>query len=249
MTSIDMNADLGEGDPCDAELLTIVSSCNIACGGHAGDESSMRMTIIAASANDVAVGAHPSYPDREGFGRKSRFLNGPELLSSLVDQISVLREIGAEEGVTITHVKPHGALYNDAVIDSALADIVVQASKEAAPDAAFVGAPGSELEKAATRKALCFVAEAFIDRAYLDNGQLVPRSEAGAIHNSIETIAAQAISLALNQKVESCSGAIIDVVADTLCIHGDTAGAADAARAVRSALEQRGVKVCAVGRR
>jgi UPF0271 protein len=140
-------------------------------------------------------------------------------------------------------------LYNDAVIDSALADIVVQASKEAAPDAAFVGAPGSELERAATREALRFIAEAFIDRAYLDNGQLVPRSDAGAVHDSIETIAAQAISLALNQKVESCSGAIIDVVADTLCIHGDTAGAADAARAVRSALEQRGVNVCAVGRR
>ena len=249
MTSIDMNADLGEGDPCDAELLTIVSSCNIACGGHAGDESSMRTTIVAAIANDVAVGAHPSYPDREGFGRNSRFLDGPELLSSLVEQISALREIGAQEGVTISHVKPHGALYNDAVSNSALADTVVEASKEAVPGAAFVGAPGSELEKAAARQALRFVAEAFVDRAYLDNGQLVPRSEAGAVHDSIETIAAQAVSLALSQEVETHSGAIINVAAETLCIHSDTAGAVDAARAVREALEQQGVHVRAVCRR
>jgi len=246
MMSIDMNADLGEGDPCDAELLTIVSSCNIACGGHAGDESSMRATVIAAIANDVAIGAHPSYPDRDGFGRRSRFLDGSELLSSLVEQISALREISAEEGATLTHVKPHGALYNDAVTDGALADVVVQASKEAAPGAAFVGSPGSELEKAALRQALRFIAEAFIDRAYLDSGQLVPRSEAGAVHDGIETIAAQAISLAVNQNVETHSGSIIDVVAETLCIHGDTKGAADAARAVRDALEQRGVDVRAV---
>ncbi len=246
MTSIDMNADLGEGDSCDAELLTIVSSCNIACGGHAGDESSMRATVNAAIETGVAIGAHPSYPDREGFGRRSHFLDGPELSSSLVAQISTLREIAAEEGATLTHVKPHGALYNDAVVDGALADVVVRASKEAAPGTAFVGAPGSELEKAATRQAVRFVAEAFIDRAYLDNGRLVPRSEAGAVHASIETIAAQAISLAVNQNVETQSGAIIKVLAETLCIHGDTTGAADAARAVRDALEQQGVDVRAV---
>jgi UPF0271 protein len=246
MTSIDMNADLGEGDPCDGELLTIVSSCNIACGGHAGDESSMRATVNAAIANGVAVGAHPSYPDREGFGRRSHFLNGSELLSSLVGQITALYELCAEEGTTLTHVKPHGALYNDAVVDGALAGVVVRASKEAAPRAALVGSPGSELEKAAARHALRFIAEAFIDRAYLDNGQLVPRSEAGAVHDSIETIAAQAVSLVVNKNVETQSGAIIDVVAETLCIHGDTTGAADAARAVRDALEQQGVDVRAV---
>lgn len=248
MTTIDMNADLGEGDPYDAELLQIVSSCNIACGGHAGDEASMRATVTAAIVDSVAIGAHPSYPDREGFGRRSRFLGGPDLSASLVEQITTLRDISAEEGATITHVKPHGALYNDAVIDCALADIVAHAAKESVPEAALVGSPGSELEKAAHRQEIRFVAEAFIDRAYLDNGQLVPRSEAGAVHDSIETIAAQAISLAVDQVVETHSGAIIGVVAETLCIHGDTPGAADAASAVRDALEQQGVDVRAVGR-
>ena len=248
MMSIDMNADLGEGGPYDAELLQIVSSCNIACGGHAGDAASMRATVAAASANSVAIGAHPSYPDREGFGRRSHFFDGQDLLGALVEQITSLRDITAEEGETLTHVKPHGELYNDAVTDRTLADIVAGATKESVPEAALVASPGSELEEAAHRQGIRFVAEAFIDRAYLDDGQLVPRSEAGAVHDSIETIAAQAISLAVDQVVETHSGAIIGVVAETLCIHGDTPGAADAAHAVRDALEQQGVDVRAVGR-
>lgn len=246
MTSIDMNADLGEGDPYDAELLQIISSCNVACGGHAGDEASMRATVMVAIANNVAIGAHPSYPDRDGFGRRSLFLGGPELLTSLVEQITTLRDITAEEGTTITHVKPHGALYNDAVTDRALAELVARATKAAMPGAALVGSPGSELEKAAHQQAIRFVAEAFIDRAYLDNGQLMPRSEARAVHDSIETITAQAISLAINQNVTAHSGEMINVVAETLCIHGDTPGAADVARTVRDALQQRGVNIRAV---
>jgi len=232
MPAIDLNADLGEGDLYDAKLLTIVSSCNIACGGHAGDEASMRATIASAISNDVAIGAHPSYPDREGFGRRSAYLAGDELRVSLIAQIRKLASVAAEQGAVLVHVKPHGALYNDAVNDRELADMVVDCVAAAVPGAAFVGLPDSEMQHAATRQSLNFVAEGFIDRAYQDDGQLVPRSEPGAVHESLELLLPQAISLV---------GKV-----DTLCIHGDTPGAVAAATAVRDALETQGVEIRAL---
>jgi len=235
MVQIDLNADLGEGGAYDDELLAIVSSCNIACGGHAGDESSMRSTVKVAISKNVAVGAHPSYPDREGFGRRSKFLAGDALYASLVDQIIALRTILTEQQHELLHVKPHGALYNDAVVDAELANTIVRAINEAAPRAALVGLPGSCLAKAAAQNASQFVAEAFIDRAYRPDGQLVPRSEAGAVLTDIDAIISQAVSLAQR--------------ADTLCIHGDTPRAAEAATAVRAALEARGTVIRAVRRR
>jgi len=231
---IDLNADLGEGDAFDNELLEIVSSCNIACGGHAGNEESMRATIAAASANGVAVGAHPSYPDREGFGRRRHFLSGDALRASLVEQIKALLGIATEQDALLTHVKPHGALYNDAVNDRELANVIADAIGEAAPGASMVGLPGSELQKAAEAHSLVFIGEGFVDRAYRDDGQLVPRSEAGAVHESLDLILPQAVLLV---------GKV-----DTLCIHGDTPGAAAAARAVRTALEEQGVTISALGR-
>ena len=131
MTSIDMNADLGEGDACDAELLRIVSSCNIACGGHAGDRASMEQTVAAAIRNGVAIGAHPSYPDRPGFGRVSNFLAGDALYESLTGQVTTLADIAAELGAKLAHVKAHGALYNDAVRSRELADIIARVTAEA----------------------------------------------------------------------------------------------------------------------
>jgi 5-oxoprolinase (ATP-hydrolysing) subunit A len=232
MPAIDLNADLGEGDLYDAELLTIVSSCNIACGGHAGDEASMRETIASAISNNVAIGAHPAYPDREGFGRRSAFLAGDELRVSLIEQIKKLASIADQQGAVLVHVKPHGALYNDAVNDCELADMVAGCVATAVPGAAFVGLPDSELQDAATRHSLNFVAEGFVDRAYEDNGQLLPRSEPGAVHKSLELILPQAVSLV---------GRV-----DTLCIHGDTPGAVGAAVAVRDALEKQGVEIRAL---
>ena len=234
MPAIDLNADLGEGDPHDAELLTIVSSCNIACGGHAGDEASMRATIASAVSNNVAIGAHPSYPDRDGFGRRSNFLTGDELRVSLLAQINTLASIANELGAALVHIKPHGALYNDAVNDRELADLVAGCNATAAPGTAFVGLPDSEMQRAASRHSLNFVAEGFIDRAYQNDGQLVPRSEPGAVHESLELVLPQAISLV---------GKV-----DTLCIHGDTPGAVAAATAVRDALEKQGVEIRALRR-
>ncbi len=232
MPAIDLNADLGEGDPYDAELLAIVSSCNIACGGHAGDEDSMRATIAAAISNDVAIGAHPSYPDREGFGRCSGYSTGDELRASLIAQIHALILVAREQEATLAHVKPHGALYNDAVNDLELAELVVSCVASAAPGAAFVGLPGSEMQEAAARHALNFIAEGFVDRAYQEDGQLVPRSQPDAVHKSLDLVLPQATSLV---------GKV-----DTLCIHGDTPGAAEVAAAVRDALEKQGVEIRAL---
>ncbi|MBT8090390.1 MAG: 5-oxoprolinase subunit PxpA [Gammaproteobacteria bacterium] len=247
MASIDINADLGEGEASDTELLRIVSSCNVACGGHAGDAASMRATVAAAIENGVAIGAHPSYPDRDGFGRRSDFLAGPGLLATLVAQIQSLSAIVAEYGASLHHVKPHGALYNDACADAELADVVAAAVVEASDGVFLVGLPNSELQRAARRRGLPFLAEAFIDRAYLADGSLVPRSEPGAVHQALASIEAQAISLARDHAVTSCDGQPVSLKVDTLCVHGDTPGAAQAARAVRDALEQQGIEIRVAG--
>lgn len=243
MTSIDLNADLGEGESTDAELLSVVSSCNIACGGHAGDVETMTATIGEALANGVMVGAHPAYPDREGFGRRSHFMAGEELLASLMHQLKTFFTVAMELGVTIEHVKPHGTLYTDAVTDAGLAEVIARAVESVPGKPALVGQPNTELESAATAHGLEFVAEAFIDRAYQADGRLVPRTEPGAVHDDIELIKAQAVSLAMDGRVRGQDDSEIRVRADTLCIHGDTPGAAEAARAVREALESCGIEV------
>ena len=248
MTSIDLNADLGEGCGTDAELLSVVSSCNVACGGHAGDRDTMAATIANAVANGVAVGAHPGYPDREGFGRRSGFMAGEALYESLTEQVTDLADIASSLGATLRHVKPHGALYNDAVRDPALADIIARVTAEAPNEPALVGQLDTELERAASTHGVEFIPEGFIDRAYEPDGRLVSRSEPGAVHDNFNTITTQAVTLAKDNAVTARSGDVIEVRADTLCIHGDTEGAAEAARAVRDVLEQRGIEVHAVDR-
>jgi UPF0271 protein len=244
--TIDLNADLGEGDPHDASLLALVSSCNVACGGHAGDSDSMRATIATAMRHDVAIGAHPSYPDREHFGRRSLRLPGAQLRTSLADQLSRLSACAGELGARLTHVKPHGALYNDAADDPELAAIVAAATAAVAAKAALVGPAGSALEAAATDAGLAFVAEAFVDRAYRADGRLVPRSTTGSVYTDIAAMCGQAVSLAMSGTVHAATGEIIAVRADTLCVHGDTPGAAAAAAAVREALEASGIRIRAV---
>ena len=243
MTSIDLNADLGEGGAHDLDLLQIVSSCNVACGGHAGDVDSMTATVHAAHTNGVAVGAHPAYPDRENFGRRSGFASGEELGASLREQIGAMLGVTRAEGVALTHIKPHGALYNDAAKDRGLAELVVEvvAATDGAP--ALVGPPASELAVAAGARGVTFLAEAFVDRAYRADGSLVPRTEPGAVHTELNTMTTQAVRLATAGRVVAQSGDDIEVPADTLCIHGDTKGAAEAARAVRDVLQANGVAI------
>ena len=243
MPRIDLNADLGEGAPFDAELLQIVSSANIACGGHAGDGESMAITVRSAIANGVAVGAHPGYPDREGFGRESGFLSGDALYEALTEQVTALADIAAQLGARLSHVKPHGALYNDAVRRRDLANIIARVTAEAPGDPAFMGMAGTELEGAADEHGLVFIAEAFVDRAYEPDGTLVSRKEPGAVHENLSVATTQAIRLAEYGETTARNGAIVKVRADTLCIHGDTPGAAEKARAVRDVLESHGVEI------
>jgi len=243
VASIDLNADLGEGDAYDEDLLQIVSSCNVACGGHAGDADSMIRTVRSAIANGVAVGAHPGYPDREGFGRRSGFLAGDDLYESLRSQVTELADIAAHLGARLAHVKPHGALYNDAVRDKDLADIVARVTAEAPGAPAFVGMADTELEFAAQRHGLEFIAEAFVDRAYEPDGTLVPRSEQGAVHEDLNVATTQAVRLAEAGETTARNAEVVAVRADTLCIHGDTPGAAEKARAVRDVLESHGVDI------
>jgi UPF0271 protein len=244
--TIDLNADLGEGDSQDVELLGIVSSCNIACCGHAGDAQSMESTVRVAMANGVAVGAHPSYPDREGFGRRSHFLSGEKLFVSLRDQLRAIHRIAGSLETSILHVKAHGALSNDAADDLDLARTVVRAVETLPGRPMLVGPPDSALEVAAESHGIAFVSEAFVDRAYRPDGRLVSRAEPGAVHSDLAMITKQAVSLALEGRVISQDGDVISVRADTLCIHGDTPCAAEAARAVRRALQDRGVEIRAV---
>ena len=243
MASIDLNADLGEGDPYDEDLLRIVSSANIACGGHAGDAESMARTIRSAMANGVAVGAHPGYPDPDGFGRQSGFMQGDALYESLTDQVTALADLAAQLGARVAHVKPHGALYNDAVCDHDLADIIARVTAETPGVPAFVGMANTELERAAKRHGLRFVAEAFVDRAYEADGTLVSRKEPGAVHENLAVATTQAVRLAEDGQVTARNGDEVSVRADTLCIHGDTPGAAEKARAVRDVLETYGVEI------
>jgi UPF0271 protein len=243
MSSIDLNADLGEGDPYDEELLQVVSSCNVACGGHAGDAESMARTVRAAITNGVAVGAHPGYPDSEGFGRESGFMAGDALYESLTEQVTELANIAAHLGARLTHIKPHGALYNDAVRDRGLADVIARVVAEAPGEPAFVGMADTELEAAAKRHGLAFVAEAFVDRAYRPDGTLVSRKQPGAVHEDLNVTTTQAVRLAEQGEATAANGEVVKVRADTLCIHGDTPGAAAAARAVREVLESHGIEI------
>lgn len=244
---IDLNADLGEGESTDAALLGIVSSCSIACGGHTGDADSMAATVRLALANGVAIGAHPSYPDREGFGRRHRYTAGADLYDALAMQTEALENIAADLGARLVHMKPHGALYSDAAADPELAAIVARVAAEAHGRLCLFGPPSSALEIEAARYGLTFVREGFVDRAYTKEGRLVPRSLDGAVHTDPAVISAQAVSLAVESGVKALDGTRIALAVDTLCLHGDTPGAERAAAAVRDALHAHGVAIRAPG--
>ena len=246
---IDLNCDAGEsfgawrmGD--DEALFEAVTSASIACGFHAGDASVMETAVRAAVRRGIAIGAHPSYPDLQGFGRRSMHVTPAEAEAFVLYQIGALQAIARANGGRVAHVKPHGALYNDAARDGALAAAIASAVRRAG-DLRLVGLAGSEFEAAAKTCGIPFSAEGFCDRAYGDDGHLVSRAVAGSLLTDPAAAAAQAVDIALRRRVRSSSGVDVAVAADTLCIHGDTPGAAQIARAVRAALEGVGVRVAA----
>ncbi|MCU0750235.1 MAG: LamB/YcsF family protein [Akkermansiaceae bacterium] len=243
MRSIDLNVDLGEGGNEDAALIALASSANIACGGHAGDESTMHAAIQAALAAGVSIGAHPGYEDRENFGRRALDLPLDEVTALVARQIARLMDIAASLGAEVHHVKPHGALYLQANRDAKLADAVVESVRKLLPGTAFYVPPGGELAKAGQRAGLHVVPEGFVDRPYAETGDLLPRSEPGAVIDDLPTAIAQAKNIALHQRVISISGNPIPLPAATLCVHGDGFHAAETLRAVRTALEAAGVTI------
>ena len=245
---IDLNADLGEyqdeeGRRCERAILTHVSSCNIACGGHAGNRETMRTTLEAASAAGVACGAHPSYPDRAGFGRISMEIDHGLLLATLKEQVTALKTVARSEGVELTHLKLHGALYNDAAINAALAIVVADCMSLLPAGAALVGLPGSAVEAVAQARGIPFRAEGFVDRRYTTEGRLVPRDQEGAVINSPDECARQAVSLARDSAAETLSGKRLSLKVETLCLHGDSPAAVQVAEAVSSALTGAGLDV------
>ncbi|EFO81366.1 LamB/YcsF family protein [Oscillochloris trichoides DG-6] len=248
MPSIDLNCDCGEsfgpwpmGD--DAAILAHVTSANVACGGHAGDPSTMRRTVRLCKALGVAVGAHPGYPDLQGFGRRSMAIPPHEIEDLMLAQIGALAAIVQAEGVRLRHVKPHGALYNDAAHNPALAAAIARAVVSFNPDLVLVGLAGSVLLDAGQEVGLRVVGEGFADRTYEADGRLRQRQLAGALIDDPEQSLRQVLQIALHGQVQSHTGSTFMIQAGTICLHGDAPAAAQRAAIIRHGLEAAGVVV------
>ena len=245
---VDLNCDLGEGAGSDEAILPLVTSANIACGFHAGGPAEMRRTVRAAIEHGVAIGAHPGLPDRENFGRVPRPITPDEAYEMVVYQVGALdgfvRTAGG--GGTMSHVKPHGALYNMAAADAALADAIAKAVHAIDPDLVLVGLSGSELIRAGQRTGLATASEVFADRSYQPDGSLTPRDRPGAILTDVSRVVQQAIDLVRKQQVRATNGTDIPVHAETICIHGDGAHAVEFARAIRRGLADAGITIAAL---
>lgn len=245
MTTLDLNADLGEGMGADEALLDIVSSASIACGGHAGDEISMRIALRAAKARGVAIGAHPGFADPANFGRQRLLLPPEELDLQVRGQVSRLLELADEEEADVRYVKLHGALANMAAEERAVAMVAFAAIVGLKRDLGILAIDNSAQVEVAEAIGFPLVREAYADRAYLANGLLVPRSAPGAVLHDAEAIAERAVRLAQQGEIVAIDGTVIVTEARSLCIHGDTPEAVEIARAVRAALEAAGIGIAA----
>lgn len=246
--TIDLNCDLGEmpdlvRDGTDDAVMALITSANVACGGHAGDAASMEQTVRSALSHGVAIGAHPSYPDRAHFGRRELPATPAEIEAFVLAQVRALAEVAARLGARLAHVKPHGALYHAAGRDAAVAAAIARAAAGIDARLVLVGQAGSPM--IATWRALGFrtAAEAFADRTYEPNGLLRARSHADALITDPAAAAEQAVRLATGRGAVARDGSTVAVVAETICIHGDTPGAVAIAREVRSGLESAGFRV------
>ncbi|MES4611997.1 MAG: 5-oxoprolinase subunit PxpA [Ewingella sp.] len=242
---VDLNADLGEGCDNDQALLQLVSSANIACGFHAGDAQTMLQSVRWALQYGVAIGAHPSFPDRENFGRTAMQLPPETVYAQVVYQLGALAAIARAEGGKMVHVKPHGMLYNQAATDPALADAIARAVHSVDPALKLVGLAGSELIRAGSRLGLATSQEVFADRRYQSSGNLVPRSQPDALIESDELALQQTLMMVQQQKVVSREGVAVPVQADTVCLHGDGEHALAFARRLREAFRQQNIQVSA----
>jgi len=246
--TVDLNSDLGEGAGSDDELLSLVSSANIASGFHAGNADTISVAISAAHRHGVAVGVHPSLFDRENFGRKELPITCEQLYDIVNFQIGIFQAIAQNTGVKVQHVKPHGALYNMAARDLRLAEPIVRAIHDV-DQTLLLFAPGSSaLAAAGQARGLTVVAEVFADRGYMKDGSLVPRDRPGALLNDPEAAATRVIRMLREGKVRSVDGHDVDITAETVCLHGDTPGAVAFGHALRQKLQEQGVEIRAPAR-
>jgi UPF0271 protein len=248
MTRIDLNSDLGESfGPwkmgADEGLMTSITSANVACGFHAGDPTVMRRTIALAKAHGVAVGAHPGFPDLAGFGRREMHLTAAEVEDLVLYQVAAIAGVAAAEGVRLQHVKAHGALYNMAARDAALAAAIARAVAAFDRTLIFFGLPHSPLLHEAEKLGLAVAAEVFADRTYEPDGSLTSRRQPGSVIHDPAHVADRAVEMVTTGRVKTTRGTEIPLHADTICLHGDTPGSAELAQRVRNALQASGVTV------
>ena len=253
MFTVDLNCDMGESFGAwqmgrDVELMDSVSSINVACGFHAGDASVIRKTIEAAIEKGVCIGAHPSFPDLQGFGRREMRMSPKEIFDIALYQIAAVKGMCEALGGNLHHVKPHGALYNQAAKDKDLAAAIAEATKALDPKLIFYGLANSLLISEAERAGLETASEAFADRTYQADGNLTNRSQPGALIETPEKSAAQVLEIIRAQTVTATGGEKVSVKADTVCIHGDGKHAVEFAREIRRRLEKNGVLIQAIRR-
>ena len=248
---IDLNSDLGESfGPWpmgqDAALMDSISSANVACGFHAGDPGAMRETIALARDKGVAVGAHPGFQDLVGFGRREMNATPQEVEDLVLYQVAALAGMAAAQGVKLQHVKAHGALYNMACRDRALADAIAKATASIDGSLILFGLPNSELLRAGQAAGLNVAAEVFADRSYDPDGSLTSRNKPGSVIHDTAKVVARAVTMARDKEIVAIDGSTIKLQADTMCLHGDTPGAAALAKEIRRGLEAAGMRIVAL---
>ena len=248
MAEIDLNCDMGESYGAwsmgqDAQVMPWITSANIACGFHAGDFSTMQHSVALARQHDVAIGAHVSLPDLQGFGRRELRVTAQEAHALTLYQIGALDAFARAAGTRVAHVKPHGALYNMAARDDALAEAIARAVHAFDPELILVGLAGSALPRAGAALGLRVAHEGFADRRYAADGSLTPRSEDGAVIHDVDAAVAQAVHIATMGQVDTRGGGTLALRADSICVHGDRPDAAIFARRLRQALEAAGVRI------
>lgn len=248
MPVIDLNCDMGEGFGVyklgfDEEIMPYVSSINVACGFHASDPSNIWNTVRLAGRLGVAVGAHPSYPDLVGFGRRPMAADPDQIKADVIYQVGAVLAFCRAEGVPLQHVKPHGALYNAAEKDLSVALAVAEAIKAVDPGMFMVCLANSAMVTAAGKTGLLYVEEAFADRAYTAGGTLVPRRQEGAVIHDVDRVAARVVSMVRDRRVVTIDGGWLDIEPHTVCVHGDTPGAASMVKAIGESLRENGIEV------
>ncbi|MBT2484458.1 MULTISPECIES: LamB/YcsF family protein [unclassified Microbacterium] len=253
MATIDLNSDLGENVPDrivsdDESMLAIVTSANVSCGFHAGSPEGIRSTLAAAVRGGVVIGAHPGYRDYDNFGRTAMDIDSATLQAHVEYQLGALSGLAAAVGGTVAYVKPHGALYNTIARDERQAEAVVAAVRAIDPSLVLLGLAGGVVLEVAERAGLAVAAEAFADRAYLPDGQLVPRTQEGAVLHDAEAVAERMVRLADEGVIRAIDGTDVAVRAQSICVHGDSPGSVEMAAATRRMLEAAGITVAPFAR-